>query len=135
MIDLRKAQNNLLKAWGVGLIPLLTWLFLTIHTCGASCSWTPLSYAAPPLSMMVLVFFNRDEKNRKISKDVYRLTMVLTAAFLALISAALLSASFSSDALDPANSIVPAFERFDQLLTFMLGLVMAGLGVVFSKKN
>lgn len=133
-IDLRTAQLHFLLLWAIGAIPLVAWLFLTISEC-STCFWTPLSYATPPISMMVLVFFNRDSSQRKVSKDLYRVSLGLSILYLATISSALLYCTLLSDPLDTDNSIMTQFGKFDQLLTFILGLTMAGLGVIFSKNQ
>jgi hypothetical protein len=135
MIDLKKAQNRLLVTWAIGVIPLVIWLFLIIKDDCDSCIWTPLSYATPPLSMMVLVFFNRDMRSTKISKDKYLASLVLSVIYLATISGTLLYSAVISDPIVSKFSVIPLFEKFDQLLTFIFGLTMAGLGVVFSNNT
>lgn len=134
-MELRKAQNALLLIWSIGVIPLVAWLFLTITTDCESCFWKPLSYATPPLSMMVLVFFNRDENSRTIAKDHYWATVILSIIFLLTIAVAILSSVLSSDPIESKMSIMDQFERYDELLTLISGFTMAGLGVVFSKKS
>lgn len=134
-MELRKAQNILLVVWIIGAIPLVAWLFLTIDSDCESCFWKPLSYATPPLSLMALVFFNRDESSRKIANDHFWATLGLSVTFLLTIAVAVLFSVLNHDPLESDRDIMSQFQRYDQFLTLISGFTMAGLGVVFSKKN